>query len=78
VLARAYLANGQTKEAVALLELVVKVRETTLAVTHPDRLVSQHVLARAYLANGQTKEAVALLGHVVKVKETMLAETHPS
>jgi hypothetical protein len=69
---------GHASQAVALLEHVVKVRETTLAETHPDRLASQHALASAYDANGETKEAVALLEHVVKVEETTLAETHPS
>jgi tetratricopeptide (TPR) repeat protein len=69
---------GHAREAVALLEHVVKLEETTLAETHPDRLASQHALAGAYDANGQTKEAVALLEHVVKLEETTLAETHPS
>ena len=76
-LASAYHTNGQTKEAVSLLEHVVRVKETTLAETHPDRLASQHELASAYHTNGQTKEAVSLLEHVVRVKETTLAETHP-
>jgi DNA-binding SARP family transcriptional activator len=66
------------KEAVALLEHVVKVKQTTLAETHPYRLASQHALASAYQASGQMKEAVALLEHVVKVRETTLAATHPS
>jgi tetratricopeptide (TPR) repeat protein len=69
---------GHARQAVALLEHVVKVHKTTLAETHPDRLASQHALACAYDANGQTKEAVALLEHVVKVHKTTLAETHPS
>ncbi|KAH7066288.1 hypothetical protein BKA63DRAFT_524118 [Paraphoma chrysanthemicola] len=68
---------GHPKETVALLEHVFKVRQT-LAETHPDRLLSQHVLAGAYEANGQTKEAVALLEHVAKLHETTLAETYPS
>jgi hypothetical protein len=74
-LAVAYEANGQVKEAVALLEHVVKVREK-LAEDHPGRLASQHALASAYEANGQVEEAVALLEHVVKVKEK-LAEDQP-
>ncbi|RYO26426.1 hypothetical protein AA0113_g12484 [Alternaria arborescens] len=69
---------GHAKQAVALLEHVVKVQETTLVETHPDQLASQHALAGVYRANGQTKEAVGLLEHVVKVQETTLAETHPS
>ena len=43
-LASAYEANGQIKEAVELLEHVVKVKEK-LAEDHPSRLVSQDLLA---------------------------------
>ncbi|KFY25556.1 hypothetical protein V493_04584, partial [Pseudogymnoascus sp. VKM F-4281 (FW-2241)] len=71
-------ANGQVKEAVELLQQVVKIREATLAEDHPDRLSSQHVLAGAYEANGQVKEAVNLLEQVVKIREATLAEDHPS
>ncbi|KAF5673920.1 ankyrin protein 3 [Fusarium heterosporum] len=69
--------DGQIKKAVELLVRVVAVRETTLAETHPLRLVSQHELAGAYQANGQIAEAIQLLEHVVTVQETTLAETHP-
>jgi tetratricopeptide (TPR) repeat protein len=69
---------GHTREAVTLLEHVVKMRETTLAETHPHRLSSQHELASAYRKNGQITKAVALLEHVVKVRETTLTETHPN
>ncbi|PVH68023.1 TPR-like protein [Cadophora sp. DSE1049] len=75
--AKSLMDLGMNKEAVALLEQVVQIRETTLPETHPDRLASQHVLARAYQANGQVVEAVALLEQVVKIRETTLAETHP-
>jgi hypothetical protein len=43
--ARNLLDMGKNKEAVKLLEQVVKIRATTLAETHPDRLASQHNLA---------------------------------
>jgi tetratricopeptide (TPR) repeat protein len=69
---------GKTRHAVALLEHGIKVRKTTLAETHPDRLSSQHELARAYQANGQNKEAIELLEHTVKVQKTTLAEPHPN
>lgn len=78
LLALAYQANGQVKEAVALLEQVVEIRGTTLAETHPDRLASQYTLALTYQANGQVKEAVALLEQVVEIHKTTLAETHPN
>jgi hypothetical protein len=41
-LACAYKANGQTKEAISLLEHVVAIWEKTLAEDHPSRLASQH------------------------------------
>jgi tetratricopeptide (TPR) repeat protein len=68
---------GKSREAVALLEQVVKIHKTTLAEDHPDRLASQHELGIAYQANGQVREAVALLEQVVKIEETTLAEDHP-
>jgi tetratricopeptide (TPR) repeat protein len=40
-LGASYWANGQTEDAVRLLEHVVKVQDDTLAETHPDRLVSE-------------------------------------
>jgi tetratricopeptide (TPR) repeat protein len=67
---------GHARQAVALFEHVVKVRETTLAETHSKRLDSQHELASAYLNNRQITKAVALLEHIVKVEETTLTETH--
>ena len=69
---------GKIKEAVSLLEQVVKIGEQTLAEDHPDRLASQHALARAYRANRQVREAVSLLEQVVKIQEQTLAEGHPS
>ncbi|KAJ4286553.1 hypothetical protein N0V90_013253 [Kalmusia sp. IMI 367209] len=72
-----YEANGQIKEAVTILEHVVRVSNASLAETHPDRLASQQALSVSYEANGQIKEAIAMLEHVVKVEETTLAETHP-
>ena len=78
VLAIAYKANGQVKEAVKLLEHVVAVHKEVLAEDHPSRLASQHELAAAYRANGQVKEAVELLEHVVAVHKEVLAENHPS
>jgi tetratricopeptide (TPR) repeat protein len=69
--------SGKDKEAVSLLEQVVKIREQTLAKDHPDRLESQHELAVAYEANGQVKEAVSLLEQVVKIQEQTLAKDHP-
>jgi Tetratricopeptide repeat len=68
---------SKAKEAVALLQEVVRIKEQSLAEDHPSRLASQHALAGAYKANGQVKEAVTLLEEVVRIKEQSLAEDHP-
>ena len=60
-LAGAYRANGQVKQAVALLEHVVKVKESFMAEGHPSRLASQHALAGAYGADGQVERSEVLL-----------------
>ncbi|KAF1967823.1 hypothetical protein BU23DRAFT_658013, partial [Bimuria novae-zelandiae CBS 107.79] len=73
-----YKADGRTKEAVAMVEHIVKVQETTLAETHPNRLQSQHQLGTVYWTDGRIKETISMLEHVVKVRETTLVETHPN
>jgi hypothetical protein len=78
VAARNLYNLGHMKQAVKLLEQIVKIRETSMAEDHPRRLSSQHVLAGAYLSNGQVQQAVKLLEQVVKIRETTLAEDHPA
>jgi hypothetical protein len=73
-----HLGRNEEREAVALLKQVVKIEETTLPETHPDRLASQYALAIAYEANGQVVEAVALLAQVVEIKQLKLPMSHPS
>ena len=75
--ARSLINSNKIKEAVSLLEQVVKIREQTLIEDHPSRLNSQHVLAIACQVNGQVKEAVTLLEQVVKIREQTLTEDHP-
>jgi len=58
-LARAYLQNAQTQEAVDLLRHLVAQREM-LVEGHPDRNLSQHLLALACLRNGQSEDAITL------------------
>jgi tetratricopeptide (TPR) repeat protein len=81
-LAEAYKANGQTKEAVQMLEQVVTIqKKTSLAEDYPLRLLqllSLYELAGAYRANGQTKEAIQLLEQVVTIQDkTPFSEHHP-
>lgn len=71
-----YQDNGQTKEAIELLEHVVAI-EADLAENNPSRLASEHSLGVAYLENGQTKEAIELLEHVVTVRAAVLPGDNP-
>jgi hypothetical protein len=52
LMAKNLLNIGNVREAVRLLEHIVKILEQTPAENHPNRLASQHALAEAYLANG--------------------------
>jgi hypothetical protein len=76
-LAMAYQSNGQIKEAVSLLEAVVKFSEQTQGEDHPDRLTSQHVLATMFWDLGQHATALQLMEHVVEVRKKVLDEDHP-
>jgi tetratricopeptide (TPR) repeat protein len=67
---------GNYKQAVRLLEQIVKIQKT-LTKDHPSRVASQHGLASAYLANGQVKQAVVPLEQLVKIEETP-PKDHPS
>ncbi|KAL6837167.1 hypothetical protein V8C40DRAFT_229344 [Trichoderma camerunense] len=73
---RCLLQDGRNKEAYTVVEQVAKIRETTLAKEHPDRLASQGLLATAYQANGQIKKAVMLHEGIVKIQKETLAQDH--
>ena len=74
---RCLQVEGRHREAVAMLERVVRAREETLDKTHPSRLASQHELAMAYLADGRVKEASDLFQHLVAVRRGTLPVDHP-
>jgi len=69
--------NGKVRDAITLLEEVVKIKTQTLAEDNRVRLTCQYELASAYLANEQVKEAITLLEEVVKIKTQTLAEDDP-
>lgn len=73
-LANAYTDVGQTKEAIAIFEHVVRVRKNICLEIDGHRLASEHGLALAYLESGQPKEAMELLGRVVAIKKKIYAE----
>lgn len=76
-LGESYFASAQTKEAVALMERVVKARQQ-LGEEHNNLLAAQHELASALLDNGQTKEAITLIERVVRIRQRSLQEDNPN
>ncbi|EWG55509.1 hypothetical protein FVEG_17534 [Fusarium verticillioides 7600] len=74
---RCLLIDGQTRQAVHILESVVELDRTTLVENDIDRLTREHQLAIAYYDNGQTKQAIELLEHVVAMRPD-LAENDPA
>ena len=74
--ARNLVHYGKVKEAVSLLEEVVKIREQTLAEDHLSRLASQHELATIYWNLNRHNKAVHMMKHVVGIKSQALDEEH--
>ena len=74
MLAMAYQSGGLAKQAVKLLEQVLRIQKSTLIENHPNLLVSQVALAEAYTSDGQVKEAVELLELVLRMQETELTK----
>lgn len=72
----AYQKNGRTKEAVALLQKVVKGLQGRGA-EDGSLLSAQHCLAQALIDDGQNKEAITSLEKVVIIKESFLSEDNP-
>ncbi|RKL32598.1 hypothetical protein BFJ72_g10541 [Fusarium proliferatum] len=74
---RCLVIDGQTRQAVHILESVVEVQKKVLAENDPDRLTLEHELAFAYRRDGQMKQAIELLEYVVAMRAD-LAENSPS
>ncbi|KAM0255815.1 hypothetical protein ACHAQJ_005402 [Trichoderma viride] len=79
-LARAYDANGQWKEAIAILENIRQILESRLKVNKddPTRLTVLHLLGEAYESSGRTQEAISLLTEVVSIEEMGGQKGEPS
>jgi hypothetical protein len=73
----AYRANGQVREAVSLLEQVVKIHKQTLGEYHPSRLASQQMLATTFWELDRRIAALQMMRHVVKIEQQVLDEHHP-
>ena len=78
MLARAYLATGETIKARDQVKEVVSIQEKTLSPEHPNRLASKHTLAEAYLATGETIKARDQVKEVVMIDARTLNAEDPS
>lgn len=76
-LALALKYDGQTKEAIMLLEKVVMIRQRLLSEDNGARLASQQLLATAYLQDGQIAEATCQLEDLARIYAQTLGEEHP-
>ncbi|KAI2611804.1 hypothetical protein GGR54DRAFT_643255 [Hypoxylon sp. NC1633] len=74
-LASTYSSDGQTKEAIRLLEHVAAVRRGLDEDTDPEFLATQHELARAYLNDGRVEVAIELYERVMSVNSRTLKDT---
>ncbi|SCV39880.1 related to ankyrin 3 [Fusarium fujikuroi] len=70
------MREGQTRQAVHILESVDEIQRKVLAEDDTSRLILEHQLGSAYVLNGQMKEAIELLEHVVAITAD-LAENNP-
>ncbi|KAF2147983.1 TPR-like protein [Myriangium duriaei CBS 260.36] len=76
-LAKVYIENSQTAQAIDMLEQVVAVRKRTTIEDDTALLDSQHELARAYRHRGEFSKAINLMEHVVLVRQKSLPEVDP-
>lgn len=76
-LAIMYKANGQTKEAVELLERVLEHQPNIPGPPHAGRLALRQELASAYQSVGQIEKAAALLEHIAKIRRARPTPEEP-
>ena len=76
--ARNLVNYGKVREAVSLLEQVVKIEEQTLAEDHPSRLASQHNLATIFWSLDRRITSLQMMKHVVEIQGQLLDEHHPN
>lgn len=77
-LARLYLRNRRTEDAIEILERVVSLRQQALDEKDHGRRMSEHELAKAYIQDNRAKEAIPILEHVVAVDKRTLTEDDPN
>jgi tetratricopeptide (TPR) repeat protein len=72
----AYMHNGQTTDAILLLEQALDLHQHALGPDHPDTLISMNNLALAYHHAGRLAEAVRLSEETLKLKKARLGPEH--
>ncbi|KAL5313277.1 hypothetical protein ACEPPN_019010 [Leptodophora sp. 'Broadleaf-Isolate-01'] len=75
--ARSLMNLGRNEAARALLEQVIKIRETTQPETHPDTLATMNNLALVLHRQGKYADAEAMNRQTLEIREEVLGETHP-
>jgi tetratricopeptide (TPR) repeat protein len=75
-LARCYLEQGKTAEALPLLQEALRQRTETLGESHPATLVSLGSMASWYRADGQLEEARKRFEKLVELRRIRLGEHH--
>ena len=76
-LAGIHLDNGDVKQAIDLLEYVVKIKKSRLAEDDLDLLGSICEQARSYRSAGEFKKGIKLLEHVHQIEQKFHAEDYP-
>ena len=69
--------NGRSKDAIRLLNDIMRLQEQTLRADHPKLISTKHKLAISYKASGQVQEAIGLLEQVVRIRDQTLREEQP-
>ena len=77
-LAKLYKKQGRTKDALVLMEQVVKKQEMTLDQDHRDRMNTEYQLAVCYAGQGLLREAYDQMQHVVDVGRRVLSQYDPN
>ena len=75
-LAGIHLDNGDVKQAIRLLERVVKIKESSSTEDDPARLESICELARSYRAADEFKKGIELLKHVHRIEQKFHAKDY--
>jgi tetratricopeptide (TPR) repeat protein len=69
--------NGWTKDAIGLIEHIVKLQKSNLGEDHPETLMEMQNLANQYTKAGRGVEGLHLAEEVLKLRKIKLGDDHP-